>query len=265
MFTIEHDNLDDLIQMTGEEAPQRVKAVLRDFTLILAEFTLKTILARIPSTPENGLYRAALGVARVTGQDMGTAAHAVRVDKRSRKVTQVDAAKVVLYIRRRRKARKVSPEVVVLENYNPWTMDTLPFMPKRTEVRVISRVLSEGEVKKISEDRQQDAPKWKRDLAQVGVRNFRKRRSPGFQTVPDVAFEALRLEFGLGGRQARPHWRPAIQAAKGIGLKKATSHPRVERTLTDPEYRDWVIPLQAPTIPSTEAKQFEKFIKTLGF
>jgi hypothetical protein len=167
--------------------------------------------------------------------------------------------------------RHVPPAIEVLERYNPWTIDTLPFQPERSEAMIISRKVDRREADRVSKLRKRDTPQWRAELDRAGVRNIKKDRQikppKSVKTIPDVAFEALRLEFGLGGVKGHAHWRPAILRLVHGGVKHEVRHKKdYAKTLTSLKFRGWK---KWPTrtrhkIRIAEAQKYVPFQKKLG-
>lgn len=152
----------------------------------------------------------------------------------------VDPAATLFYVRptRRRRARG-SKAVAVLVKYGPWTAETLPFLPTRRQASVIFRKVSAREVRAVTKAREDDAPRWRRALARAGLRTKPASipwASVSSGLIPDVAFEALAVEFGP--HHPRPHWRPALRdAVRGVGALHRERE--LVKLLTDPEYTGW--------------------------
>lgn len=202
------------------------------------------VAGRIPTKDDYATYADSLEVVRVAGvSPEDGVAFAIRVKPRARRVRQVDSKKVVLYIRPRRRLARTPPQIEILEKYNPWTLDTLPFMPKKREALVIMRRVNGREVTKIAEQRKRDKSEWRKDLSRVGVLPAQKGTQPKLgrhaKAVPDVAFEALRLEFGLGV-QPKPHWRPALRQFLPSGFQgMLRKMPGLKAALTKPNFYGW--------------------------
>jgi hypothetical protein len=199
---------------------------------------------RIPTKDDYATYASSMEVVKVAGvRPEEGVAYAIRVKPKARRVRQVDSKKVVLYIRPRRRLARVPPQIEVLEKYNPWTLDTLPFMPKKREALVIMRRVNGREVTKIGEQRKRDKPQWRKELTRVGAPPAKAAHKPKLgrhtKALPDVAFEALRLEFGLGV-QPRPHWRPALHQFLPGGFRSMLRKmPGLQAALTNPKFSGW--------------------------
>ena len=80
----------------------------------------------------------------------------------------------------------------------------------------------------------------------------------------DVAFQALRHEFGLVDG-SRPHWKPAIRAVRsGQTLREILGDPKIVRALVDPSYRGWHrLGMMANKVTYTELRPAEGFMKRI--
>ena len=88
------------------------------------------------------------------------------------------------------------------------------------------------------------------------------------KAVPDVAYDSLRLEFGLGGMPSKPHWRPAILKLASGGLTgMIRTNREISQTMTDPTYqgwRNWRPQGVAGTISISQAGRYTPFQNVLG-
>jgi hypothetical protein len=249
------------------EWPARTRGVCRFVAHWAAQYVHAELLEKIPKGDWDA-YRESLKVARVSGDLGGATAFAVYSSPKARKVREVDEPKTLLYIRSRRRLKRVKPEIEVLEKYSPWTLQTLPFTPKRSDAQVISRTATEREVNKVTRARQKDRKLWRPELIRLGVpvpiTRVEAAQLP--RTVPDVAFEATRLEFGFGVKGV-PHWRPAIARLTGAGLSELRRDPGVRSAFTKPAFTDWRGWEKIDTstrIRSGDARKFLPFQTKLG-
>jgi hypothetical protein len=270
------------IQIKGDRRGQRTARLLpqwlkrterfqRYLPYLAAKYVRNELLERIPKTEEWSAYRASLDIAKVTGTPRDLFAYTLRSNMRDRRVRQVDAPKTVLYVRSKNRLRRVKPEIEILEKYSPWTLQTIPFMPKRGDALVITRRVSKREIVAIEKKRLKDRPKWRRELDREGHREVKKDNKLKFPQkahgMPDVAFEVLRLEFGLGGVKGKPHWRPSIRQLKTTGFKSMLRRDRsLKRVFTDPTFRGWKRwpPKTRNKVRIGEARNYLPFQKKLG-
>ena len=255
-----------------EEWPSRVQGLRAQITYLATEWALEEIKSKIPKKDEWSGYRDGLQMAQVLGTSKAEPAFALYVDVKKAKIRKVDGPKTVLYIHAKRRSRRTPPEIAVLESFNPWTIDTLPISPDKRWATVVSRKASKSEVATVAKRRRKDAPKWKKALARVGVRQVRKDQGMKvdrkIRAMPDVALHALRLEFGLGSSKSTPHWRPTlISVAKGAIFRQlARQDKSLRRSLLDSGFQEWKkwpkkIPRQ---LRAGEVRKYEGFQKRLG-
>lgn len=246
---------------------KRGAKVIAEAVRQIAEAVGTAVVGRIPTSSEWRSYRKSLQLVRVSSRDP---TFAIRADPRGAVVEPVDADRTVLYVRRNASYKgKKHPEIDVLTKFNPWTAATLPLKPNGKEATLVSRRVTPREVRAIAKKRKADRIAWARELQRCGVkqrtRPSRDRVMKHATALPDLGFNALRLEFGYGGVTPTPHWRPSIydvvsSAQKFLGTKA------FRRALTDPKYRAWK---QWPgpvygTISEDEARKYADFQKRLN-
>lgn len=236
-----------------------------------ALYVKRELLQRVPKKAEWKSYRQSLEVARIAGLSPGEFAFAVRTNMKHRAVRKMDAQRTVLYVRVRKQLRKVAPEVFVLEKYGPWTMDTIPFTPERSDAYVISRKQTKLAVDKVAKARRKDRSKWRAELDRAGFREVKKdtriKVPKKLRAIPEMALDVLKLEFGLGGAKPKAHWRPAIRRLILTGVKEIlrTKH-ELKRSMTSLSARQWKRwpPKTRHKIGISQARSFIPFQKKLG-
>jgi hypothetical protein len=161
-----------------------------------------------------------------------------------------DTKRTVLYVYPKMvRGRATSPAAALLMRHNPWTMDTLPYEPTKREARMVSRFVSENEVKAIEKQRNDEMAGVKEELAQIiGQLKPRAKATLDRRVVRDIAFEVLRHEFGVPPVMGRAHWRPAIRAAQ---QRTAALLSRMAPWFMDPSNREW---MRSGTIPAGNGK-----------
>jgi hypothetical protein len=253
-------------QLMGEWK-DRGKSLRRHIAYTVAYNAQQEMMERIPKGEDWAAYRSSLQLVEVAG--LGDAdSFALRANPRSRTVRSVDAPDTLLYIRSRPRLRRASLRVQILEKYNPWTLQTLPFTPDRSEAKIISRKVTPREVQQVQRRRIRDQIKWRRELIAAGVRvpvvRPEKRKMP--KTTPDVAHEAFRLEFGIG-RKPEPHWRPTMQLVMRQGVRDLKRDPKIRNSMIRPSFTLWKSwgKIRAKTkIRVSEARSFMPFQRKLG-
>ncbi len=220
--------------------PKRAKAVQSEFTHDAAEDVRKGILAKLPTGAEYRDYRKNLQVGSVAGMPSGQAAHILYVPHKVKSVKKIDAKNTLLYVYPKGGMKRPSPQAEVLAKFGPWPVDLLPYRPPASEARLISRRVSEGEITAIRQRLVRKRSVWSRALSEAGSKKKNIRIDKKLKTIPDIAFSALRLEFGMGGKP-RAHWRPSIlDLARNTIPKGAKKKNKFDKAMADPLNTDWL-------------------------
>jgi hypothetical protein len=270
-FKVQEDRKTKNLKKLINQWPARSAHLQKLLPYLSARYVLEKIEENLPKGSDYDAYRTSLEIAQIVGLPRGFGGYAIRTNKRSRKVRNVDVPLTVIYVRANRKLRRIPKEIKILEKYSPWTVQTLPFQPKRSEALVISRKVSKREVEKIEKARLKDKPTWRKALDKTGRREISKDKQlkipKKVHALPDVAFEAIRLEFGVGGMKAEPHWKPAIRELMATGMKHMLrSDHRIKRSYLTAGYTQWKHwPPRQRKIRLLEVKSFLPFQKKLGF
>lgn len=191
---------------------RRVRAVRRQFLYYAVQKTYDDLLGYLPSDRKE--LRASLRMQKIRGLPDSVDGYVIHSAPKGRAIAQAESENAVVYVAAKSNLmRSVPKETSLLEAYSPWTVDTLPYPPDQKTANVISRRVSKREVNRVRQMRLRDRPKWRREMIKDGIRVYQRGLEPKARetlTVPDTAFESLRLEFGLGGEPSKPHWRKAI-------------------------------------------------------
>lgn len=255
------------------EWPERTTALRAQTAYLSTERVFNDIQQRIPSSQEYTTYRKALRFGRVAGTSEEEPAFAIYADPKARRVKRLDRNKVLLYVKVKRKRRlRIPPEILILEKFNPWTVDTLPFSPDKRWALTITRKAGARVVDSIAAKKKFQRSKIRKMLFKAGVRKLKKDNDlkvpKQITGLPDVALEAIRAEFGLGKR-AIPHWRPAILGLVHGGLRsmlKTATGKELISAFTESDFQNW---RKWPTrttrhLKFAEARKYQGFQKRLG-
>ena len=258
-----------VMDMFKQDIKQRLIAMQQQTLYDSAKFVHERLLERIPDTDEYNLYRKLLEVSMIKGMKKQTYGYALRVPSKQRKVRGIDAEKSLLYVKPRRKPSRMKDSIKILANAGPWTADTLPFWPSSKDAKVVVRRVSSREVTKIAKKLKKTKNRtWKRDLIKAGVKMSKMKplKIPkGAKIIPDLAFQAIRLEFGEGGTKSKPHWRPAVRALVTNYLPTLGESPAYRKVLLSPTSNAWKNwPTRTKTTISTRmAEDYVPFTKRL--
>lgn len=238
----------------------RARMFMSGTTQRVAEKVYADLVMNMPNdAPE---LKKSVRVDRVRG---GPAAFAVWLKPQTQRVKREDKDRILLTVSSKRGAFRVPKTVKVLEDFSPWTLDTIPLAPDTRFAIVTQRRVSEWAVDQVRKDRKRDKRKWFRMLAgKVPTAQLRKREE--IDAVSDLLLQTMMYEFGLGGKY-QPHWRPAVipnirpQAVASIMNTDKT----LKRILADPEYRRWRAWPKLPNQISMDVvNTFTQFQKKLG-
>lgn len=218
------------------------------------------VIRRLPTTAK--ALKKSLVLRKVSGLGGRGSGYAVFSSSEPSEVDTLTADVELLYVLPKKAAVRLPPEIQILANYNPWTVDTLPLWPEARHARVVSRKATKNRVQKVTKKLKADRTEWEGELRRAGVRPKRIKLTPTRQAIPDVAFESLRYEFGIGAAPS-PHWRPAILSLmQGTGLKRIAKN--VAPMLSDPANTAWSKPASVGKVGPTKIKKYWDFQKTLG-
>lgn len=243
MFSIDEDADARIAFRYAKSLDRRMKAVQKMYCYIAADLLLKKLLSKIPRVDKWREYRDALELAEVPVSD--SSAFVVRAKLRARRVKTIDAGRTVIYVRAKKKLDRPDDSVKILEDYGPWTPDTIPFWPDRDKALVIQRKVTKREADKISVKQEKKRSEISRKLADAGYRDGgakdkRARRKRTGKAVPDVTFEAMTLEFGSPEVRAVPAWRTSLSEIRSIDIPRAhDTYGNLNDTLFDPRFNRW--------------------------
>jgi hypothetical protein len=249
---------------------QRARAVKSKFVYDVALLAYQDIDSRIPK--KHSTLNKSLGLVVIEGLGESQVGYAIRAKQLSAPIGRSNAGTVVVHVSARASFRKaLSGTMRVLEEYSPWTMDTLPIQPDEKTTIVITRKVSEATVDRVRKQRKRDRREWLAKLQGEGARRTRKERVgqdlSNMRAVSDLVFESLRIEFGLGGESGSPHWRPYLtHMASGKGprvLSKQRGYLRAMTSLSFTGWRMWPPPVNE-SITVMRARAFVPFQERLG-
>lgn len=261
---------DDRALMLTRQWPRRARSLVRMTAYMAARSVYADVMAKIPAA-HKGL-RKSLRLSRITGLSDSAAGYAVHAVSKGSSVPVSEETRTVLYVAAKTNLMAPVPDSVkILVEHGPWTVDTLPFQPDLKFATVVSRKANPKTVAKVRRTRGRDRPVWLRKMNAVGLREVRKdarlRANRQMPSIPDAAFESVRLEFGLGGAAAHPHWRPAIlKLRRRMATGMIGANPQFYRTMTDPSYSGWMSfpPPVSSRVTPAQAARYVPFQRKIG-
>lgn len=274
-FGFEWDALPDSETAGGwkfftDDLDKRMQAVKKMMVYIAAQELLTHLKDKIPDTDEYDDLRDSLTLSEIPGKEPGYSVHA---SMKHRKVRKVDQARTVLYVRAKRGLLNPTPErIKFLEDYGPWTTDTIPFWPSKKLAVVVQRQVTKREADQIAKMQDKQKSKTAMEMQRLGVKEQKKgglasQRSRRNKAVPDTSFAALQLEYGGPGHRPVPAWRVGVGEVMRTGIKAAPrKYKELKQTFTDPYSNKWKRwPKVKDKVKVREARGFAPFMKKLGF
>jgi len=187
----------------------RADAIRKKVLYDAATTVYETVLSKIPTGSTYSAYRDSLQVIESgQGEDLLFGVQAIPTSEE-----EIDAELDLIFFKPAKRRGKVDKVVEVLMQYQPWTLDTLPITPDPAKAVLISRKASRKAVEAVNKARKEQKRQWTDALLHVGVRPPPKKEEvdkPKVKGMPDFVYQALGLEFGIGGVKPSAAWRPAI-------------------------------------------------------
>lgn len=255
------------------ELIERTEALARMISYAIAKEAFDALLDEIPSTNDYNELRKGLKLVEVGGGKKGKeASFAIYIPTKGRNIKKMDVSKTVIFVRAKKGNNPPGEDVMILERNNPWTADTIPFWPKNSEAVVSQRKTTKREADQVAKEKKPKLKRISRELKEAGRRIEPYRPgSPGrikrnAKAVPDLAMQAMNLEFGGGGVKSKPVFRKIFGSIKRTLNGLPDRFDEIKNAMTDPnskKYKNW--PSTMDKISSGQAGKFIGFQKRLGF
>jgi hypothetical protein len=254
-----------------KEWPERSRAMRNYIVYLAAKYVHDQMLDKIPKKDEWRAYRMGLTVGMMMGGEPGSDVFAVYVDPKHRKVRSLNVQRTLIFVKPRRKSRRPKKEVALLEKYNPWTFETMPFQPSKADAIIVHKKVSQTTIDRVTKQKKKILRTFTKELSKIGHRAVNKRNklkvSRRLKKIPDVVMSALKLEFGLGTDKAKPHWRPAIRKLLRSGFREfRRSHHALTYAMTRSNFQGWRKwpPRVRHRVRMNDVRLFKNFQQKLG-
>lgn len=260
-------------RLATEELAERGQAMAKMISYAAAKEAFDMLLDEIPSGADYDELRKSLKLVEVSGPKKGVeAAYAIHIPVKGRRIKKIDVSKTVISVQAKRGRDGPAEDILLLERSGPWTADTIPFWPKNSEAVVVQKKSTRKETDRVANEQKKKIPGLLKQLNELGrkIKPY-KPGDPGrikrnAKAVPDLAMQALNLEFGGGGAKTKPVFRKTIGSIRGSVAGLARRFGEIKDAMTDPNskaYKSW--PKRMDKIGSGQAAKFVGFQKRLGF
>lgn len=260
-------------RLATKELTERTEAMVRMISYAIAKEAFDALLDEIPAGNDYEELRKGLKLVEVSGSKKGNeSAFTIHIPSKGRNIKKIDVSKTVFFVRAKKGNKPPNKDTAILERNSPWTADTIPYWPKKSEAVVIQRKTTKKEVDQVAKDKKPKLQQFTRELREAGRRiKPYKPGSPGRikrngKALPDLAMQAMSLEFGGGGVKSRPVFRKVFGSIKRTVAGLANRFSEIKDAMTDPnskKYKNW--PRTMDQISSGQASKYMGFQKRLGF
>lgn len=250
------------------ELGKRGKAFKRMLVWAMANDLHELVISKIPGERRFSRLRDALVVGE--GPDD---TFAVFIDTKASKVNKIDAPSTLIYVKPRRIQDRIRPEITILSNNSPWTVETIPFWPDSRQAMVVKRKVNKRIVDNITKLRNSQKLKVERELSALGQRSTdnaiarRRMSARKAKAVPDMAFEMLTLEFGGGSERGQAIWRRSLKELIPGKIKTVLKrYKQIQFAIGEPRsgvWKNW--PRVDVKVKAVQLRSFIKFQKQLGY
>jgi hypothetical protein len=169
---------------------------------------------------------------------------AVMVHAVKRKASDNDVNTTIVKVLANKKSLPQSPpSVFFLVRYGPWTIDTLPFIPKDVDATILFVKAPTEQVSKIKDKNEKQSSFIRDSLLKLNIKLTSPEESrTQLDGYDSLDFWVLKKEFGIDARK-QSVWKPAIDYMYKEGYKKIIAlEPSIFKLLFDPNFKDYKKP-----------------------
>lgn len=251
------------------ELDKRAKAFKRQAIWAIATDVKEAVVAKIPNDKQYDKLKKSLKVGEIAGNKEPS--FAIFIDSKSTSVKKIEVNKTLIFIRQRKIPSRVKPEIQILIDRGPWTVDTLPFWPSNKDAVTVQRKVDVPTVNKIQKLQNSQKEEIRSKLIKVGAKgvadSMRKKASKLSlqKAIPDVAFQMQTLEFGGGTQRPVAPWRLALAQIKNMSKTIANRYKKISETFSDLRSQNWQkYPIVNDKVKSSLVQDADNFIKRIG-
>jgi hypothetical protein len=162
----------------------------------------------------------------------------VAVRASMKKAEEIDTSRTIIEIKpASRKMFKGPKWIAILVRHGPWTLESIPFAPKKQEAMVLYKEVSPEEVTRVRKRNNAEKNEVLKKLSKFGItKQGLKRKRKTIEGIQDLEYYSLRRELGYILNK-KPIWKPAIRQINKAGVKYLMkTNQQLWRTLFDISY-----------------------------
>ena len=273
MFKVAFDKSSkEALTMIQETWQKRLVAFQHQLNYQSAKYVQDTI-KDILKGDEYKDYRDALRLSRLTGLNKKESGYVVFIAdaSESTKVKDVPANRTLILIRAKKAPKEPRKDVMLLQQFSPWTLSNIPFMPNKNDAEIIYKKTSASEVRRVEKNAKRNILATKKAFQKQGVKYPDTKKGiaktlSNAKSVPDVAMQGLQMETAFEGNKSRPHWKPAISRFKNAWIPSALKNKELLRAMYDPynrQYMSWPTKVSLQT-PISAMSKYKDFMAQIG-
>lgn len=252
-----------------KQLDKRMKAFKRMYTWAMTKDLYDLVVSKIPSGKRYGKLLKSLKIGELQGGDVPI--FAVYIDNKAKGIKKIDGSRTVVYVRDRKIPTRIKPEIKLLIDKGPWTVDTIPFWPSKKDAVVIQRKVDKRTVEKIEKLQEKQKGDIRESLIKLGQKNVDmavKSKAMGMakaKAVPDVVYEMMSLEFGGGSQKPLALWRSSQAQLKTKSRTILSRYKNIYNTLYDIKYMGWrKYPTVTNKVKISQISAGKSFMKQIG-
>ena len=277
MITIKDSKDLKELRIILKESDKRVGAFFERLMEKVAELYMEQVVRRIPKDAEYKEYRESF-VAHVSSEMNRLEQDSVdKTEKTSKQELYLSGVEAVgqikgfnqMWLERTRIKVKKQRNIdlpfkdMMLFRYQPWTLDTIPFLPASADIYFVYEDIGLQEFYKI----RKGARKRQKDVRARAVQNGMyydsdEKIRAELKAISNIFDIAMRIELGIM-TQKRGHWIPAMDYVTKIGMKTILKNDReLRKILFKVGYKGFKIRKpRLPDIPANRVESFKDFVE----
>jgi hypothetical protein len=250
------------IRRTLQRRKERMDAMRKRIMRDLVEATADAVKEPLPNTEEMALYKKSIQPREIkTSAKEGELAYALVSDPVPLELSNLGEENHVIYVLH--EGTQTDALGLLLIDHGPWVKSRLPAnLADVPNVRMIHRQVTSKEVDKVRALNDKTLKDHKREFEVANAQVKKKEAPDPPASVPDIMFQAIRMEFGIM-MQPTPHWKRAYDLRMAILKELLSDKKKYSQYIWDADFNGWVqrVKKWKPLSAQSFKKNYAKFDK----